>query len=118
MIGAPVTVAPNPGLIADRVEIVDRNASGTEVQRLDIPVSAEPVEWAGVGPDGQPFSPGLYTFSIVSYSGDDILISEQAEVYSTVTEVRSEGGQTILMLAGGVGVSAAAVTALRDPAYF
>jgi len=32
-----------------------------------------------------------------------------------VTEVRSEGGQTILMLSGGVAVPASLVTALRDP---
>jgi len=31
--GAPITVAPNPASIADRVELVVRDADGTEVQR-------------------------------------------------------------------------------------
>lgn len=116
--GGPITVAPNPAAIADRVDLVVRDASGTEVQRLDIPVSADPIEWAGVGPGGEPFPPGLYTFSVVSYSGDDVLLTEQAEVYATVQEVRAEGGATILILAGGVAVTATSVTALRDPAFF
>ena len=47
-----------------------------------------------------------------------MILQEQADIYSRVQEVRSEGGQTVLMLAGGVGVLATSVTALRDPAYF
>jgi flagellar basal-body rod modification protein FlgD len=116
--GSPITVAPNPASIADRVELVVQDSQGREVQRLDIPKSADPVEWAGVGADGTPFPSGQYNFNVISYSGDTVLLDEQAEVYSTVQEVRAEGGQTILMLAGGVAVPATTVSALRDPAYF
>jgi flagellar basal-body rod modification protein FlgD len=116
--GSPVTVAPNPAAIANRVEMVVRNADGAEVQRLNLPVSADPVKWAGVDADGNPFPSGLYSFEVVSLSDNTVLMSEQAEVYGTVQEVRAEGGQTVLMMAGGVGVLATSVTALRDPAFF
>lgn len=116
--GSPVTVAPNPASIADTVELVVRNAAGEDVQTLTIPVSAEPVEWAGVSSDGTPFPQGLYTFEVRSIAGGEVLMQEQAEVYSTVQEVRAEGGETILMLEGGVAVSALSVSALRDPAFF
>ncbi len=117
--GSAITLAPNPVSYADRVEVVVRNAAGTEVQRTPIPVSADPVQWAGVGADGTPLPRGLYTFEVVNYDGDGrVILQEQADIYSRVQEVRSEGGQTILMLAGGVGVLATSVTALRDPAYF
>ena len=116
--GSPVTVAPNPASIADTVELVVRNAAGEDVQTLTIPVSAEPVEWAGVSSDGTPFPLGLYTFEVRSIAGGEVLMQEQAEVYSTVQEVRAEGGETILMLEGGVAVSALSVSALRDPAFF
>ncbi|NCO86070.1 MAG: flagellar basal body rod modification protein [Rhodobacterales bacterium] len=113
--GAPITVAPNPALLADTVEMVVRNSSGTEVQRMTIPTGAAPVEWSGVGEGGLPFPSGLYSFEIISSANGEVLLAEQADVYSTVTEVRSEGGQTILMLSGGVAVPASLVTALRDP---
>lgn len=113
--GAPITVAPKPASLADRVELVVRDEAGDEVQRLEIPVSADPVEWAGVGPDGMPLAAGLYTFDVVSYSGEEVLIEEQADIYTRVTEVRSEGGETILILKGGAAVPASAVGALRDP---
>ena len=113
--GSPITIAPNPALAADRVELVVTDADGNEVQRSEIPRSAEPLEWAGVGPDGTPFENGLYTFNVVSYAGDDVLIDERADVYSMVQEVRAEGGETLLILQGGAGVLASQVTALRDP---
>ena len=58
---------------------------------------------------------GKYTFRIESFSNGEQLLDEVADVYSRVTEVRSEGGETILILSGGVGVLASAVSALRDP---
>lgn len=113
--GEAITLAPNPASIADSAEIVVRNSDGQEVQRLDIPISADPVEWAGVGSDGFPLPKGMYTFEVVSYAGGEALFQEQAEIYSSISEVRSEGGETILILAGGAAVSSLNVSALRDP---
>jgi flagellar basal-body rod modification protein FlgD len=87
--GDPVTLAPNPVSIADRAEVIVTNAAGNEVERFDVPISAEPVEWSGLDSEGYPREMGLYSFEVVSYSGDDILAQDVVDVYSTVTEVRS-----------------------------
>ena len=34
---------------------------------------------------------------------------------STITEVRSQGGETVLILEGGAAIAASQVSALRDP---
>ncbi len=116
--GSAITVSPNPPVIADRVDMIVRNEAGTEVERIALPVSAEPVQWTGQRPDGSYFPQGKYSFEIVGFSGDSILTQDQAEIYAPVQEVRSQAGQQILMLPGGVGVLASNVTALRDPSYF
>lgn len=113
--GAPITLSPNPAVIADRAQVVVSDANGFEVQRFDIPVTDDPVQWAGVSPGGTPFPRGLYSFQVISSAGGEQLSRDPVEIYSTVTEVRVEGGQTVLILAGGAAVSSGQVTALRDP---
>lgn len=112
--GNPITIAPNPAAIADRVELVVTDAGGAEVQRLELPSSAQAYEWSGLAEDGSPLPHGQYRFNLVSYSGDEVLIDEPAEIYARVTEVRAEGGETILILEGGSGVLANQVSALRE----
>jgi len=112
--GDPVTVAPNPATAADRAELVVTDAHGTEVQRLEIPLSADIYEWQGLAGDGTALPHGQYGFKVVSYSGDDVLVDEPAEIYARVTEVRAENGETILMLEGGASVLATQVKALRE----
>lgn len=113
--GTAVTLAPNPISFADRVEVVVKNSSGTEVERFEIPVSAEPVEWSGLDSDGYPRAIGLYDFEIVSYSNGEIISQDPADVYSVITEVRSQGGESVLILKGGEAIAASQVSALRDP---
>ena len=113
--GTPITIAPNPASAADRVELVVKDSAGVEVQRMTIPVSANTMEWAGVAADGTPLPNGNYTFTVESSVGGKVILTEPADVYSTIQEVRSEGGQTILILSGGVAVSSSQVSALRDP---
>lgn len=113
--GAPITLSPNPALIADRAQVVVSDENGVEVQRFDIPVTDDPMQWAGVGPGGAPLPNGLYSFQLINSAGGQELSRDQIEVYSTVTEVRSQGGQTMLILEGGAAVASSQVTALRDP---
>jgi flagellar basal-body rod modification protein FlgD len=115
--GQPITLSPNPALIADRAEVIVRNEAGEEVQRFDVPINADPVEWAGVGPGGFPMPNGLYSFEVISTANGKVLTQDPVEVYSTVTEVRAQGGQTILILEGGAAIATSQVTALRDPSY-
>ncbi len=111
--GEPITISPNPAAVADRAELVVRDEDGNELSRQSIPVSADPIEWAGVTTDGAPLPEGVYSFEVVSYSGDEVLIAETAEVYAEVVEVRAQGGVNVLMLDGGIGVPASSVTAIR-----
>ncbi len=113
--GNPITITPNPSVIADRAEVVIRNENGTEVQRLDIPVTSDPVQWAGVSEGGFPFDNGLYSFEVLSIANDEVIAQSPVEIYSKVTEVRSEGDATVLILEGGAAVPSDQVTALRDP---
>jgi flagellar basal-body rod modification protein FlgD len=114
--GAPVTLSPNPAAGADRAELVVRDAGGREVERLEVPVSTDPIAWSGLGPDGRPYLPGTYSFELVSFSAGMPVASTPVEAYSRVVEVRGEGGRTVLVLEGGTEVAATEVTALREPA--
>lgn len=112
--GSPITIAPNPASVANKVELVVTDSNGNEVQRLEIPKSTDPVEWAGTSPDGTPLPNGIYNFNVVSYSNGEVILDESADVYARVTEVRSENGQSILMLEGDIPVLASDVSALRE----
>ncbi|MDX8346431.1 flagellar hook capping FlgD N-terminal domain-containing protein [Cognatiyoonia sp. IB215446] len=114
--GEPLTLAPNPPALAESAEIIVRNENGQVVQQFAVSPTPEAVSWAGVGPGGEPFSPGQYTFELVSRADDEILSEDLVEVYSDVTEVRMTEGQTVLILKGGAAVPSSQVTALRDPA--
>jgi flagellar basal-body rod modification protein FlgD len=112
--GSPVTLAPNPAAVADKVELVVYDADGQEVQRMEIPKSSDPIEWAGTDTNGAPFPSAVYRFQIESSSNDEVILSEMSDVYSRVQEVRSENGQSVLVLAGGIAVAAQSVSALRE----
>jgi len=112
--GQPITLLPNPSVIADRAELVVRNAAGAEVQRLPLPPASESFDWAGVGAGGFPLPNGLYDFDVVSYSDDIVIAQQQIAVYSKVTEVRLENGQPVVILQGGASVPSNQVTALRQ----
>jgi len=110
--GDPVTVSPNPAAIADKVELVVSDEDGQEVQVIELPVSAEPYTWTGIGEDGQPLEEGVYFFEVVSYSDEEVILSEPAQIYGEVVEVISEGGEILLVMEGDVAVLASQVSAL------
>jgi len=112
--GQPVTLLPNPAAVADQAFLTVKDASGTEVQRVSIPVSADPVEWAGVSDTGAPFESGVYTFAVESRANGQIVDTTPVETYSRITETRAEAGQTMLILEGGIPVNANDITALRE----
>ena len=112
--GAPVTIAPEPANFATSAQLIVRDSSGTEVQRLDIGTQAENLTWAGVGANGAPLPNGFYTFDTISFDGSTALQQDQAAVYARVTEVQSNNGVSVLTLAGGQTIEASKVTALRE----
>ncbi|WP_458791921.1 flagellar hook capping FlgD N-terminal domain-containing protein [Yoonia sp. MH D7] len=113
--GDPITMAPVPVSFADRAQIVVTDKSGQEVERFDIPLGGEQVSWSGLDSSGFPRDLGLYRFELVSFSGTEAIAQDPVQVYNTVTEVRSQGGETLLLLKGGVTISSGQVSALRDP---
>lgn len=114
--GAPIVLYPTIASGAERAAIVVRNDSGDDVGQIAIPTDGAPVEWAGVTADGFPFPPGSYTFEVQSFSGEDFIGSTPAETYGAVTEVRrAASGETMIVLANGIEVTAEDVTALRAP---
>ncbi|WP_299607925.1 flagellar hook capping FlgD N-terminal domain-containing protein [uncultured Tateyamaria sp.] len=112
--GAPITIAPNPPVAADEVNLVVTNAQGTEVARRSLPTSAEPYTWDGLDASGSALPYGEYSFEIESSSNGDTLVKEPALAYNRVTEARIESGSTLLVLESGYLVHAQSVTGLRE----
>jgi len=113
--GNPVTFTPRPAVNADQAFLIVRNEAGNIVQQAELPLVAQPVQWAGVTETGAPFPSGLYSFEIESRSGGEILRSEPAETYTRITEARLSNGTTELVLASGASVAVDSITGLRAP---
>jgi flagellar basal-body rod modification protein FlgD len=114
--GAPVTLTPNPPLLADKVQLVVRDAAGREVQRQDLPLTADPIDWVGTDATGAPLPIGRYRFEMESFARGETLAVQPVEHYATVREARGNGSGGIdLVFDGGVSVAASAASALRRP---
>ncbi|OIQ28207.1 MAG: flagellar basal body rod modification protein [Alphaproteobacteria bacterium MedPE-SWcel] len=111
----PISVAPNPAAVADEVQLVIYDDTEAEVGRIELPVSAEPYMWNGEGADGEALPDGNYTFVVESYSDDEVILSEVAEVYGLVEETQNVNGEVALILQSGTAILASSVTALREP---
>lgn len=111
--GTPIDTYLAPAHGADRAELVVKNASGEEVQRLPTPLEAGIYPWAGVGDDGTPIPAGQYSLSLESFSAGVLSDSHVAPVYSEVKEARLEGDKTMLVLTSGSIIGSDQVTAIR-----
>lgn len=112
--GSPISISPNPAAGADGAVLVVLDDQGNEVQRQEFTASTDDIEWAGVDADGNPFETGTYSFRIESYSGEDLLATNDAEIYTEVVEAKSQNGAIVLVLEGGSEVNASDVSALRN----
>jgi len=114
--GSPVELAPNPARLADRSVLVVRDDAGKLVSREDLPASTAPYSWLGADAAGDPLPNGRYSLSLESWQGEQLLGESPVESYQTIIEARGGSGGTTVVLAGGIVVKAAVVTALRTPA--
>lgn len=112
---APVEAYPAMPENAQQAFMVVRDASGEQVDRVQIPVSSAPVEWAGLNKYGQLFEAGDYSFHLQAIDATGKVSESRMAVYSEVTEARVENGQTVLVLASGDEIGAEDVNALRMP---
>ncbi len=110
---SPVSLYAQPDSAADEAALVIRDASGTEVDRVSVPVTGTQFQWAGVDSSGAPLPAGTYSAYVESYSQGDILSTQMAATYDHVVEVQVSDGETLLTLSGGGIVSAEDVVAVR-----
>ncbi|WP_137702596.1 flagellar hook capping FlgD N-terminal domain-containing protein [Marimonas lutisalis] len=113
--GAPITLYPPANRLADTASLVVRDTDGSEVQRMPIDISGDPVTWAGVSGDGAPLPSGLYRFEVEHQANGEIVATSPVQTYGRVIEAQNNAGTTTLVLAGGVQVTSSEVSALRDP---
>ncbi len=113
--GSPVTLSPEPAAGADRAVLVVHDSGGRLVSREDLPASAEPYLWLGSDAAGNPLPHGSYTLTLESHAGERHLATTPVESYARIVEAQSGPGGAVLLLAGGVRVAAAQITALRMP---
>jgi len=112
----PITISPNPPEAASRAALVVYNAVGQEIERREVPVSSDPIIWAGTDSSDAPFMPGQYSFYLESYDANGVKLSDDmVETYSLIIEARGGANGTTLVLAGGASVLSDQVTALRAP---
>jgi flagellar basal-body rod modification protein FlgD len=113
--GQAVTLDGAPHVLADRMELVVRDARGEIVQELPIPLSGDSFEWDGTGSDGSVLAPGLYNFAVRALSGEEVLEERGAMVYGSVQEAAIVGGEIWLTMTDGVSIPSGDVLGLRDP---
>ncbi|WP_299026855.1 flagellar hook capping FlgD N-terminal domain-containing protein [uncultured Sulfitobacter sp.] len=112
---APLTVLPTVPPGAQAMELVVYDVQGREVDRGALPVSSDPVLWAGVKQDGQPVPAGLYRFEVeATGSGDINLPATPAATYARIVEVQNVGTEPRVIFAGGAEAPAASISALRE----
>lgn len=109
----PVTMAFDAASGADQAVLVVKNASGAEVARLPVSVSASEVAWNGTDASGNLLAAGTYSFSFESYSNGALVGIDAAQVYSGITEVRIGTDGVTLLLDNGQEILPDDVVALR-----
>jgi len=112
---APLTLLPEPPIGAQKMELVVYNDQGNEVDRGALPVSSDPVIWAGVQQNGVPLPDGLYRFEIEATGENEItLAATPVSTYARIVEVQNIGTQAQVIFVGGAEAPATSVTALRE----
>lgn len=111
--GTPLEIVANPPSFAQRAELVVKDENGNELQRTEIPVSDDPVLWAGVQSNGQPFEHGTYSFEIEAFSNDEVIDIHTPDVFMQISEIRSLDGSAVVVTSGGEIYPASFVTGLR-----
>lgn len=113
--GDPVdmTLQTRPG--TDLARLVVRDASGGIVNERDVPAGGGDYVWDGAGDNGFDLPEGVYTITVDSFQGDDLLGSDLVQSAARVVEARLNEGQTILVMEGGLRLPAGDVIGLRRP---
>ncbi len=114
--GQTVTLAGAPNVLADRMELIVRDARGEVVQQIPVPLSPDRFAWDGSDLSGVTVPEGIYSFTIENWSGEDMIEERGAMVYSTIEEAQLVGGEVWLTMEGGLSIPAETVLGLRRAA--
>ncbi len=112
--GTPIELFTTPSALADRAEMLVRDAAGTVVQTLAIPATAQELPWAGVDQAGNPLPNGTYSFTIAYYQGSELAQEVTPESYVKVSEIRNQDGTVVIVDDAGAFYPATAVRGLRS----
>lgn len=113
--GTPLTLYPYPADGADEAVLVVLDAAGKELSRHPVPVTDEPVQWAGTDAAGAPMPAGSYAFRLENYAAGELSQVTGVEAYGRVNEVRNGAAGVLLVLEGGAMVAPAEIRAVRSP---
>lgn len=114
--GTPITLSPNPPALADSAQLIVRDSTGNEVQRLPVAITASEIAWPGTDSTGTPLPDGVYSFYLESHSAGSSLGLQEMEHYAIVREAQGNGaGGVRLVFDGGLSTDATVATALRKP---
>ncbi|WP_372921824.1 flagellar hook capping FlgD N-terminal domain-containing protein [Roseovarius sp.] len=112
--GTPQTLHPLLATQADQAYLIAYDENGEEVQRQQIDIDTESVQWAGVDDTGAPFENGTYRFEIENFANGESLGTSPVETYQRVEEAQMLDGQIALILEGGQPIFSTDVVAIRE----
>ncbi|THD85527.1 flagellar basal body rod modification protein [Aliigemmobacter aestuarii] len=113
--GKAVTVSYRPASGADRVVLSVNDANGTLIAREELEPDGSTFLWTPRNAQGQPLADGSYSLTVESYSGEDLLSTDEVEHYALIREIRLAEGAPVVVLPDGREVPADQVTAIRTP---
>ncbi len=111
--GSPVTLSTTPTPDATQSSLVVRNTAGDVIARQPVDGVDDQVTWNGLDLNGAAAPEGLYSFTVDSAKGTEILPTQQAAGFTAVEEVRIDGDEPVLVLRGGDTVALDDVLAVR-----
>ncbi|MFC0202564.1 flagellar hook capping FlgD N-terminal domain-containing protein [Paracoccus rhizosphaerae] len=110
-----LTLDVAPHNLAESVQLVTYDAKGQEVAREEIGPGQGQIDWLGRTEEGTKLPDGLYSFTVESWRGGEMIQKTQAGAYARIVEAQfgADGGR--LVFQGGGSALASEVTALREP---
>jgi flagellar basal-body rod modification protein FlgD len=113
--GSPVELMTRTQPGTDLARLVVRDARGGIVQEMDIPPTGGEFLWSGRDGAGALLPDGIYSITVDSFQGQDMLGSAPVQSHARIVEARMANGSTVLVMEGGQQVNAADVLGLRKP---
>lgn len=115
--GDPVEVTIPAPIAGGRHDLVVTDRYGSEARRIPVDPTDGTFEWNAMDRNGVPVAPGLYSVTLESFDGENLVATAPAETYAPVREVRSDPQGIVLVFDGGVERFGNSVSALRQHGF-